>query len=345
MASFLPIRSIFCAQEESIDLNIAVIGGSGFIGTRLVKRLLDSNHNVTIIDKARSKEHPNLWKKADVRDLESLRRTIDPSHHVIYNLAAEHRDDVRPKKLYDEVNVDGAKNLCAIATEKGIPSIVFTSSVAVYGFAAPDTDETGTISYFNDYGRTKWLAEEVYRNWHNEDRSSRNLCVVRPTVVFGEGNRGNVYNLMNQIVKNRFIMVGNGKNKKSMAYVENVAAFLEYCLGLRGYHLYNYVDKPDYDMNTLVHEVRRVLGKNDTPIPKIPYFLGVISGYAFDLVSLFSKKPPVISSMRIRKFCSISSFDQTIPKVLFDPVFSLRDGLKRTILYDFHSENGHKNDS
>ena len=51
--------------------------------------------------------------------------------------------------------------------------------------------------------------------------------------------------------------------KKNMAYVENVAAFIEYCLqNGPGEHLFNYVDKPDFDMNTFVSEVYAMLGKN-----------------------------------------------------------------------------------
>ena len=51
------------------------------------------------------------------------------------------------------------------ATEKGVVCIVFTSSVAVYGFAPPNTDESGAINPFNEYGRTKCDAEQVYREW------------------------------------------------------------------------------------------------------------------------------------------------------------------------------------
>ena len=55
-------------------------------------------------------------------------------------------------------------------------------------------------------------------------------------------------------------MFGNGKNKKSMAYVENVAAFLEYSLKFEsGIHIYNYIDKPDYDMNKLISFSRNIL--------------------------------------------------------------------------------------
>jgi nucleoside-diphosphate-sugar epimerase len=91
-----------------------------------------------------------------------------------------------------------------------IPGIVFTSSVAVYGFAAPDTDEQGPLIPFNDYGRTKREAEEIYRDWLAGGKQ-RMLTIVRPTVVFGPRNRGNVYNLLRQMASGRFAMGFRGK--------------------------------------------------------------------------------------------------------------------------------------
>ena len=109
---------------------------------------------------------------------------------------------------YDFVNIQGAKNLCEIAREKRIKTIIFLSSVAIYGFADPNTDEDGSPNYFNDYGRTKHLAEKEYIKWYRESPNERNLIIIRPTVIFGEGNRGNVYNLIEQIAKKRFIDLG-----------------------------------------------------------------------------------------------------------------------------------------
>jgi len=58
----------------------------------------------------------------------------------------------------------------------------------------------------------------------------------------GEQNRGNVYNLLRKVASGKFLMVGNGKNVKSIMYVENVAAFIEYNLNNgSGEHPYNYV--------------------------------------------------------------------------------------------------------
>jgi nucleoside-diphosphate-sugar epimerase len=115
-------------------MRITIIGGSGFVGTRLTKRLLAAGHVVTIADKNDSKKYPQLQVYADVREPDTLEKALAGSDAVI-NLAAEHRDDVTPKSLYDEVNVAGAENVCNTCTKLGIKKIIFTSSVAIYGFA------------------------------------------------------------------------------------------------------------------------------------------------------------------------------------------------------------------
>ena len=315
-------------------MNITIIGGSGFVGTRLTKRLLESGHIVKIADKQDSKKYPELRKYADVRNKETLILALKNSDIVI-NLAAEHRDDVTPKSLYDDVNVNGAENVCTVCEQLGIKKIIFTSSVAVYGFAPLGTDETGTINYFNDYGRTKWLAEEKYRAWLRKN-SEHSLIIIRPTVIFGEQNRGNVYNLLKQIASGRFLMVGKGTNKKSMAYVENVAAFIEYCLqNGQGEHIYNYVDKPDFDMNTLVSEVYKILGK-EHKIVHWPYWMGYAGGLFFDAIAKITGKKFSISSIRVKKFCANTMFEaNNIKKTSFTPPVSLQDGLKMTIKYEF----------
>ena len=164
-------------------MKILVLGGSGFIGSRLVEVLLAAKHQVTIGDLVKSKRYPD----------DDLRKVM-PGHDCIVNLAASHRDDVRPLSLYTRNNVEAAEHVCKVATELGIHLIVFTSSVAVYGFPKYAYKEDGPKEPFNEYGRTKLLAEGVYEKWQKSDPANM-LHVVRPTVVFGERNRGNVYNL------------------------------------------------------------------------------------------------------------------------------------------------------
>ena len=311
-----------------------LLGGSGFIGTRLAKRCEERGRAFTLIDKAPSARFPGAHRFADVRDVDSLRAAMTGG--PVVNLAAEHRDDVRPVSLYEAVNVQGARNICQVATEKGVRTIVFTSTVAVYGFAPPNTDEAGAINPFNAYGRTKWEAERVYREWYEVDPANRTLVILRPTVVFGEQNRGNVYNLLRQIASGRFVMVGSGQNRKSMAYVENIAAFLEFSLSFRsGCYVYNYVDKPDFDMNALVATVRERLGAGAGPGFRLPYMLGLGAGYAFDIAAWATKRTFPISSIRVRKFCATTQFATSIAETGFEAPVSLQEGLLRTVRHEF----------
>ena len=313
---------------------ISIFGGSGFIGTRIALRLSQSEKYFQIVDKAPSSFFPDKVLRADVRERLSPDFYEEPT--VFINLAAEHRDDARPLSLYDEVNVDGAKNICALARAKGVNKIIFTSSVAVYGFAPLGTNESGVIAPFNEYGRTKWEAEQVYKQWQSEDPEFRSLIIVRPTVVFGERNRGNVFNLLKQITSGKFVMVGNGLNRKSMAYVENVAAFLEYSLSFKpGVHIYNYIDKPDFTMNALVEHINKLLGKSAEIRFRLPFALGLFIGSCFDFVANISGKKFPISAIRVKKFCANSVYESAIESTGFIPPIPLMEAIEKTVRFEF----------
>lgn len=327
-------------MKSNNQKTIQIIGGSGFLGTRLAHRLKNEAKKYQICD-INIKKSAEKSIFADIENYDSLRCLKDSDW--IINLAAVHRDDIRPLSRYDDVNVQGSINVCQAARKYGINKILFTSSVAIYGFAPADTDESGEPNYFNDYGRTKYLAEKVYKEWHDEDPENRTLVIVRPTVIFGEGNRGNVYNLLKQIASRRFVMFGNGKNRKSMAYVENVAAFLQYSLSFKpGLHIYNYIDKPDFDMNTLVSESRKTLfGQNNIGL-RLPAFLGMLLGYFADFVAKVINKKLPVSTIRVKKFMGTTKFACSVSETGFVPPVSLEEGLARTLRYEFLEDNSDK---
>lgn len=316
---------------------ITVIGGSGFIGTNLCRRLNHLGKKFEIIDLKKSFEFPHLTKIADVRDIQSLRKNI--TGDVLVNLAAVHRDNVKNKFEYQETNVNGASNIVKVCFENGISRIVFTSTVAVYGFTEAITKENGVINPFNEYGKTKFEAETIFSKWGQKERNS--LVIVRPTAVFGEGNRGNVYNLLNQIASGKFFMIGNGENKKSLAYVANLATFLIDCIFNENYiGVYNYTDTPDLTMNELVKIVRSKLhGKDDVGV-RIPVWLGLCSGYFADFLSILIGKNLPISSVRVKKFLASTEFSSEKLKFnSFSPPFSLPEGLEFTLQNEFINPN------
>lgn len=308
-------------------MKIAITGGSGFIGTQLCKLLAADGHECVIIDLKHS-------TPVDILDFPALVDAMSGCE-AVYHLAAEHRDDVQPRSKYYETNVKGSRYVANAADRHGIKRIIFTSSFAVYGLNARTPDETTPPAPFNDYGESKLEAEQVLRDWtlHNKEA---NLTIVRPTVVFGEGNRGNVHTLINQIASGKFVMIGDGSNKKSMAYVGNIAAFLKYLLpkNMRG-EVFNYADAPDFTMKELVEFTCNRLGK-DAPSISLPYPVGLGAGYACDIVARISGRKLPISAVRVQKFCADTTCSALKAQLMgFVPPYTMEEGLARFIAHDF----------
>jgi len=319
-------------------LKIAITGGAGFIGTELARVLKHEGHELRLLDLRTSEAFPDDSVIADVTDKEALSHAL-AGVDVIYNLAAEHRDDVSPVQRYYEVNVGGAENIAAAAEAHGIDTIIFTSTVAVYGLNAgavgSGSVETDPPRPFNDYGKSKLEAEEALRGWC-ENGSGRSLTTLRLVATFGPGNRGNIYNLMDQIAGGRFLMVGGGQNRKSIAYVGNVAAFLAHLLNEGpGASIYNYADKPDLTTRTLVRTIREALGQQGTG-PRLPYALGLLGGMGFDAVAKLTGRRFPISAVRVRKFCADTVVNaDKLRETGFTPPHALEDGLREMIAAEF----------
>lgn len=320
------------------DMKIAIIGGSGFVGSRLIG-LLQTVPNIELlnIDKQQSELYPHLTEIADVQDVQKLTELLAGTDLVVL-LAAEHKDNVTPASLYYTVNVEGTRNTLQAMESNGVARLVFTSSVAVYGLNKDNPSELHPADPFNDYGRSKWQAECMLQEWYDTHREW-NIHILRPTVIFGEGNRGNVYNLLRQITSGRFLMVGDGENRKSMAYVGNVVAFIAFLIenNMEGYHVFNYIDKPDFTMNDLVYHVGEVLNKH-IPTTHYPYWLGMLGGYCFDALAKMTGRKLSVSSVRVKKFCAVTQFDSVkVQSSGFKPAFSMEEGLRRTLQYEFGS--------
>lgn len=316
-------------------MKITIIGGSGFVGTRLINLLKQSDIDIQNIDKQQSAFHPEITTIANVLDKEKIASLLEDTNLVVL-LAAEHRDDVAPVSLYYDVNVDGIKNTLEAMETNGIKRIVFTSSVAVYGLNKKNPTEDYEKDPFNHYGKSKWQAEQVLQEW-DKAHPDWNINILRPTVIFGERNRGNVYNLLKQISSGKFLMVGNGNNVKSMAYVGNIVAFIDFLIKNKseGYNVFNYADKPDFSTNDLVAHVNKVLKKH-IPAIHFPVWLGMFGGYCFDLLAFVTRKKLSVSSVRIKKFCATTQFDSSkVLKSGFNPPYSLEEGLAQTLEFEF----------
>jgi nucleoside-diphosphate-sugar epimerase len=315
-------------------MRITLIGASGFVGTRLID-LIRNEHELRNIDLETSHFFPELTVHGDVRDPKQMDSLLADTDMVVL-LAAKHRDDVTPTSLYYQTNVNGMRNVLNAMERNGVKRLLFFSSVAIYGLNKDNPDESFPADPFNHYGKSKWQAETVVQEWY-KTHTDWNIDIIRPTVIFGERNRGNVYNLLHQLSSGCFINVGKGTNVKSMAYVGNVVAFVKYMIDnvTSGYNVFNYVDKPDLDMNRLTELVCKTLGKK-LPSVRLPYWMGMAGGYLFDAIAFIFRIKPTISSVRVKKFCSTTQYDSTkAHSTGFVPPYTLSEGLTRTLEFEF----------
>ena len=317
-------------------MNILITGGSGFIGTRLIENLLKEGHSIKIYDKNISTTYPDFMIEGDVRDVDALTKACE-NIDIIYNLAAEHADNVTPLSLYKDVNVDGAQNIVDAALANNIKNIIFTSSVAVYPLDAGESNEELEPAPFNEYGISKLAAEKIFFKWQKEDKDN-SLFIVRPAAVFGETNRGNIYNLLKQIHSGKFVNIGKGDNKKSIGYVGNIAAFLATLATKKTtIDIYNYADKPDMSAREMADYIQKELGR-EKKIPTVPLFVGLMGGYAFDILSKITGKKFPVSSIRIKKFTADTSIDTTkLENSGFKRPFTLQEGFTKTVKAEFLS--------
>ncbi len=311
---------------------ITVIGGSGFVGTNLCRHLALKKQDFEIIDLKMSNQFPEKCKIADVRDAETLRKTI--SGDVVVNLAAVHRDDFGISLNISAPMLMVPKTLRWCVKKKASIRLSLRAPLRFMDLQSRVRMKMVRLIRLMNMGG---LSLRLRKTAEVAIRGDNSLIIVRPTVIFGEGNRGNVFNLLNQIASGKFLMVGKGENKKSMAYIGNIVAFLETCVATeQKYGVYNYIDTPDLTMYELVSQVRAKLKGKDGIGLRVPYVFGLIMGYTADLIAKLSGKNLPVSLIRVKKFASSTEFASSKFTLHdFHPPYTLSEGLVRTLESEF----------
>ncbi len=176
---------------------VLVTGGSGFIGSAIVKELVKQGAIVRALlepggDFANLEGSDVERVECDIRDLEGVTRAVKGAEYVFHS-AALYRFWSKDKKAFEEVNVGGTKNVMLAFEKEGCSRLVYTSTVGTLGLSGgkdvPSNEESHVdIDHlFGNYKKTKYVAEhEVLK------RASEGLPVVltQPTMPIGAGDRG-----------------------------------------------------------------------------------------------------------------------------------------------------------
>lgn len=224
--------------------SVLLLGGAGFIATHFARHLLDEGlaERVFSVD-IRDPEDPVrhvVYRKHDVRQPfdDLVTQPID----AVFNFAAVHRTPGHPDWEYFDTNVAGALNCVRFCEQNNVRTLVFTSSIAVYGKREEALTETSVPTPNTAYGRSKLLAEGIHREWMGR-AAARRLVIVRPSVVFGTGERGNFTRLARQLAKGFFAYPGRNDTRKAAGYVKELTRSMIFALERpEPSYLYNFAD-------------------------------------------------------------------------------------------------------
>lgn len=297
---------------------VVLFGGTGFIGTHLTQHLLKGNLAKTIflidLNEPRDLSYAQLLQSGlrsgkvvfvshDVR--KPISKSVLPGRaDLIFNLAAVHREPGHRPQEYFETNLPGAENVCAWASEIDCKRLVFTSSISPYGPSEEMRTETSALAPETAYGSSKLAAEQIHLAWQAAE-DGRKLLILRPGVVFGPGEGGNVTRLVRSLVRGYFVYLGNRNTIKAAGYVKELclaAMFgLEALSGANSQRLLiNFTMDPPPTIEQMVDAILKVIGKKRRPLD-VPQSLLMGLSYPCLMVERVLGIDLPINPVRLRK--------------------------------------------
>ncbi|MBY0547173.1 MAG: NAD-dependent epimerase/dehydratase family protein [Candidatus Obscuribacterales bacterium] len=316
---------------------ILVTGATGMIGSALVARLVRQGKPVRLAVRNSTLARTALSKTTDLtgvdlqecdflsseRDLTSLVSGCD----IVVHLAGLVHQPDKPAEMFEELNLRTTGRLAHTAKSCGVDTFLFTSTMAVYGPPPfENISEEAKPNPDTDYGRTKLAAEKSLA----EIRPARSVIVLRPSLVYGPGDRGNMLPLIRQILKRRYFHIGEASARKSVIYAADLAQVIESALekAPAGFHVYN-VSNPTAPSVREIADQILAAAELDGKIPTFPEILVRVGSYASLALGNKSPLPPSrLDKLTKPATCAVSKLQALTG---FQPEYTLHDGLKAEI--------------
>lgn len=295
-------------------MKVIVTGARGFVGSEIVRKLLETNNNVFGIGKTKQlktaglvDDGSNNYFTSDITDNKNLKELekLENIDAVVHSAGLAHQfGDIGKEKFY-KVNVLGTKNITELAVKIKAEQFILISSTAVYGLKKNSIDEDTLCRPETLYAESKLEAENVCIEICR--KNDLPLTILRLAPVIGENNIGNAARLVSAIDKRRFIWIGHGGNLKTLIYKTDVARAVVRILQNKkdDLEIFNLAAKP-ISMKEFVGEIEKQLKKN---APKFYIPTGILQ-------KIFLLNRQTLSITKINKI------SETVEKWLSDDIYS-----------------------
>ena len=263
-------------------MKVVVTGGAGFIGSHVVRRLLDDGHEVSVIDNFNDFYAPEIKRanvesfggrarvfEADITDFGEVQGILaEGKFDTIVHLAA--RAGVRPSiqnpRAYIETNITGTYNLLEGARAAGTKHFVFASSSSVYGLAktVPFSEELPLPQTLSPYAATKLAGEQLCGNFSSLF-GMRVVC-LRFFTVYGPGQRPDlaIHKFTDMIEHGQAIpKFGDGGTRRDYTYIDDIVQGVLGAIAYKGerFDIFNLGESETTTLNELIAALEAALGR------------------------------------------------------------------------------------
>jgi nucleoside-diphosphate-sugar epimerase len=318
--------------------NCLVIGGAGMLGYEIVRQLLARGAPVRVLDLQPLPEASACEARiGDIRDPSAVRDACDGIDTVLQTAAAVW--NVRtPRRIFDEVNVEGNRLVLEECRRRGISRLVYTSSMdVVVDGRRPIVDGDESLPYptrmpRDAYSRTKILAEKMVLAANGPELAT---CALRPVGMYGPRDRYHLGNIVAMARRGVSLRLGDGSARFSHAYSENVAHAHVLAAGRlapgspaagRCYFICDH--KPDDNLFDFMEPYLRALG---LPVPRrsIPYRLAMALATVAEVVAPFSN----FNRFAVIQTCVDHTFvhDRAERELGYRPIVSREEAFRRSL--------------
>tara|TARA_Y100000031_G_scaffold123334_1_gene138630 strand:- start:289 stop:1221 length:933 start_codon:yes stop_codon:yes gene_type:complete len=260
-------------------IKFLITGGAGFIGSSLVKKLIENDYEVIVYDNLTYGNKQFLpdskslvFIEGDINDSEYLKKTIVKySPNYVYHLAAIHfipDCNSNPKKALN-INTIGTESVLNACKNNKIEQIIFSSTAAVYPINNfPNSEDDTIVGPIDIYGLSKLFSEMLVKKFYNETGIQSVVLRLFNAVGPRETNPHIIPHIFQSAKSSNLIPLGNLKPKRDYIHVDDIArAFLNLTIKhekIKGFDIFNVGSGKEYSVNDLIKMIQNIIGKKLT---------------------------------------------------------------------------------
>jgi len=331
---------------NGVRKRILITGGSGLIGRAVAERLLqNANNDLKLQVRGASNARAVVGDSLDLTKLRleeadftrvgdrEMRLLSKGADIIVHAAGLVHQPDA-PYQEYEVINVRATQLLAEAAVVNKVKTLIFLSSSAVYGPGPFDRiSEEGPLKAVTPYAVSKMTSE----NFLQTIQGIPKIVILRPSLVFGEGDRGNLLSLMRNIKSNKYKHIGSADTAKSVIYSKDLAEAIYLCINNLpdGFHIFNVANPEPMPVRQLADSIAKCLRDSGLDVKKIASVPEGVFRIGVKAAELFMQDKAPISMDQVNKLTTTTTTNigKLVAQTGFQPKTSLESALQKEIAW------------